>query len=460
MKQKLEKPVVLGQQVELTIDNYGHEGEGVGRIDGFTVFVPGAVKGETVTVRITEVKKNFARGEVVNVLNAVPERVQPLCPLYGKCGGCQLQHLNYQAQLELKRQQVVDAIERIGGLPQVVVKPTIGMEEPWFYRNKVQYPVGMENQRLIMGFYQKGTHKIVGVSECQLQLLVTNWVAAKVRELVEKYGISSYDETSGSGLLRHVLIKKGFKTGEVMVILVTNGPELPAGRELALELMGTFPNVKSVMQNINTSRGNVILGPETKVLAGAETISDVLGDLRFKISARSFFQVNPQQAEVLYNKAVEYAGLTGSESVVDAYCGVGSLSLFLAKQARLVYGIEVIPEAIEDAKANAWLNGMKNLRFLVGKTEQVLPVLTKEGIRFQVGVVDPPRSGCDPEVLRSLAEARVKRIVYVCCNPATLARDLKVLDELGYKTEEIQPVDMFPQTFHVECVALVTRVND
>lgn len=459
MKPDSEKPVKLGETVSVEIDNYGHEGEGVGRINGFAVFIPDALKGETVSVRITEVKKNFARGEVTEIVKPVPERINPLCPLYRQCGGCQLQHLDYQAQLEMKRQQVVDAVERIGGLTGVIVHPTLGMKEPWYYRNKVQYPFGMENNTVVMGFYQKGTHKIVNAGGCQLQTMITNWVAAKVRELVEKHRVSIYDERTGLGTLRHVLIKKGFKTGEVMVVLVTNGAEFPAGTSIAQELIATFPNVKSVMQNINLSRGNVILGRETRVIAGEPTINDILDGLKFKISARSFFQVNPEQAEVLYHKAVEYAGLTGTETVLDAYCGVGSLTLFLARQAKEIYGIEVVPEAIHDAKANAALNQMTNTRFLVGETEKVLPELVKQGVRFDVGVVDPPRSGCERSVLESFAANGVERIVYVSCNPSTLARDLKILTELGYEVREIQPVDMFPQTYHVECVVLMSRVD-
>jgi len=310
MKIAAEKPVQVGQTVAITIDNYGHEGEGVGRVDGFAVFIPGALKGEHVRIKITEVRKNFARGEMVELLKPVVERIKPPCPVYHQCGGCQLQHMNYQAQLALKRQQVVDAVERIGGLSRVTVRPVLGMKDPWYYRNKVQYPFGMDGDRIVMGFYKKGTHQIVDLDSCQLQPMVTNWVAAKVRELAAKYQVPIYDEQTGTGLLRHLLIKKGFKTGEMMVVLVTNGPDFPDGPKIAAELMSAFPNVKSVIQNINTNRGNVILGRETRVIAGEPTINDILDGLKFKISARSFFQVNPEQAEVLYHKAVEYAGLT------------------------------------------------------------------------------------------------------------------------------------------------------
>lgn len=450
-------PMRAGQIVSIDIESYGHEGEGVGRINGFAIFIPGALKGERVKVRLTEVKRNYGRGTILEVLHSIPERVKPLCPIYQQCGGCQLQHLDYRAQLEFKWRQVVDALERIGGLMEVPVHPVLGMKEPWYYRNKVQYPFGRDEHGVVMGFYQKGSHRIVNAGDCLLQTMITNWVAAKVRELAQAHQVSIYDERTGLGTLRNVVIKKGFKTGEVMVVLVTNGLEFPAGKILARELSSTFPNVKSVIQNINLSRGNVILGQENRVLAGTTTITDYLGELKFQVSARSFFQVNPYQAEILYRQAVSYAGLNGGEAVVDAYCGVGGLTLFLAQTARAVYGIEVVPEAIAAAKVNAELNGIKNVRFLVGATETVLPELEAQGIRFTVAVLDPPRSGCNPAVLESLGRTGVKRIVYVSCNPATLARDLKRLDELGYKTEEVQPVDMFPQTYHVECIARIER---
>jgi 23S rRNA (uracil1939-C5)-methyltransferase len=451
-------PVHRGQLVELPVHGYGHEGEGVGRYRDFTLFIPGALQGEVVRVRITEVKKNFARGVLTEVIQPIPERIQPLCSTAAECGGCQLQHLNYAAQLGMKRQRVVDAIERIGGLAGVTVHPVAGMAEPWHYRNKVQYPVGRAADGTVaMGFYRQGTHQIVPMDGCLLQTEVINRIAAVLQKLIAEYQIPVYDEKTGRGLLRHVLIRQGFTSGEVMVVLVINGEHIPRLRELVTSLATIEPGIKSVVQNINTSRGNVILGAQTRLIWGRNTIVDQLDGLQFKISPRSFFQVNPVQTEVLYNKAVEYAGLTGRETVVDAYCGVGSLTLFLARKAKTVYGIEVVPEAIRDAKENAVLNGIGNSQFLVGETEKVLPELVGEGIRFDVGVVDPPRSGCERTVFESFAANGVGKIVYVSCNPSTLARDLKVLAELGYRTVEIQPVDMFPQTFHVECIAKIVR---
>lgn len=458
-KQTLNTPVNQGQLVEIPITGYGHKGEGVGRYRDFTVFVTGALQGETVRVKITEVKKNFARGALVAVVRPVPERVAAPCPVYQECGGCQLQQMNYPAQLALKRQRVVDALERIGGLTGVTVHPVLGMDQPWFYRNKVQYPIGMtEDGQVKLGFYRQGTHRIVPLSGCLLQPEDMNRMAGQIQSLIQAYGVSVYNEQTGTGLLRHVLIRKGFGTGEVMVVLVTNGAVFPQVQDLAGKLAVQFPEIKSIMQNINTTRGNVILGRQTRLIWGKETIIDELDGLRFKISPRSFFQVNPYQTSVLYGKAVAYAGLDGAETVMDAYCGVGSLTLFLARKAQKVYGIEVVPEAIRDAKENANLNQLTNTEFRVGETEKVLPELVKQGIRFDVGVVDPPRSGCERSVLESFAANEVSRIIYVSCNPSTLARDLKLLTELGYWVREIQPVDLFPQTYHVETVVLMSRL--
>ncbi len=452
-------PVNQGQEIEAVIEGYGHEGEGVGRFQDFTIFIPGALKGETVKAQVLEVKKNYARGKVLHVINTVPERINPGCPIYAICGGCQLQHLDYHAQLELKRQRVVDAIERIGGLKDVLVHAAIGMKEPWRYRNKVQYPVGIYKDKLVLGFYQQGTHRLVPVSDCLIQPLITNKIALKVRELANQYRLPVYNEKSGKGLLRHVLIKTAYLTGEAMVVLVTNGDYFPVGPRIARDLAAAFPQIKSVVQNNNRSRGNVILGDTNQVLWGSDGIVEKVGGLQFKFSASSFFQVNPVQTQTLYDKAVEYAELSRRELVLDAYAGVGSLTLFLAKKAKMVYGIEVVSQAVVNAKENAVLNGIENVRFITGTVEKELPKLVAGRLFFDVAVLDPPRSGCEERVLKSLAENMIKRIVYVSCNPSTLARDLKILKELGYETKEVQPVDMFPHTYHVECVALITRVD-
>ena len=450
-------PVQVGDEVTLKIEGYATEGEGVGKYRGYTVFVPQSLIGEEVKARIELVKKSYSRAKLISILKAAEDRVEPVCSLFLRCGGCQLLHQSYDGQLELKRNRVVETLSRIGGLSDVTVHPTMGMSEPWYYRNKVQYPFGFEGRRIVVGCYQKGTHNVVPTDSCAIQHDLNSQVMKKVRELADEFDLTVYNETYGSGLLRYVLVKNAFGTGEVMVVLVTNGKDFPRGAEFGERLSQAISGVKSVIQNINSTRGNTVLGRENKVLWGAETISDRLGELEFKISANSFFQVNPAQTEKLYDKAVEYAELTGKETVLDAYCGVGSLTLFLAQQAREVYGVEAVEAAIGDAEENAVHNKINNVRFIVGRTEKVLPKLAAIGVRFDVAVVDPPRAGCQPEVLQTFAKVGVERIVYVSCNPSTLARDLKVLSELGYETKEVQPVDMFPHTYHIECVARIEK---
>ena len=443
--------------VKTAITGYGHNGEGVGRVEDFTVFVNGALRGEEVQARITEVHQSFARAETVKVLTPAAERVVPPCPIYERCGGCQLLHQTYQAQLELKRQRVVDALVRLGGLYNVPVRETIGMPDPWYYRNKVQYPLAMVGREIVLGCYEQRTHQVVPTRECLIQQKINNALMTAVRDLAQEWGLSVYDEKAGRGFLRHVLIKNAAQTGQAMVVLVTNGRDFPRGEEFGAALAKRVPELTSLVQNINTLKTNVILGPQTKVLWGEEAIIDEVGGLRFRVSATSFFQVNPLQTETLYDQAVACAELKGHETVLDAYCGVGSLTLFLARKARKVYGVEAVEAAIEDAGENAKLNGLTNVDFVVGEAEKVLPKLAAIGIKFDVAVLDPPRAGCEAKVLETLAKIGMERLVYVSCNPSTLARDLKVLQGLGYKTVEVQPIDMFPHTFHVECVAKVER---
>ena len=456
-KHDLSAPVRPGQRIQVPIHGLGHSGEGVGRYQGLTVFVPGGAPGDLLDVRIVEVKKNYARGDLAAVVQPSPHRVAPPCPVVGECGGCQLQHIAYPAQLDLKRQQVVDAVERLGKLTGVTVHPTRGMTEPWNYRNKAQFPVGLRSGRIVAGFYAPGTHRIVAIEQCAIQHPLGNRIMQVVTELAGKYGVPIYDEALHRGVLRHVLARVGRGTGEAMAVLVTNGPELPSGKKIAREIMERIPAVVSVVQNINPEQTNVILGRESRLLAGKESITDHIGDLAFEISPVSFFQVNPEQTEVLYGQALAYAGLTGSETVLDVYCGIGTISLFLARKAREVIGIEVVPEAIEDARTNARRNGIANARFLCGDAAVEMPRLAEAGIHPDVIVVDPPRKGCDEPVLQAMAAMAPERIVYVSCNPASLARDLGVLAGLGYRTVEITPVDMFPHTAHVECCSLLVR---
>jgi 23S rRNA (uracil1939-C5)-methyltransferase len=457
--EKRVKPVSRNNTYTIDILSLGHSGEGVGRHEGFTIFVPYALPGETVNVKIMEVKKNYAKGKMTCVKVPATARCVAKCPIYYQCGGCQLQHVEYEEQLVLKRQTVVDAVTRIGKIADVVIHPTLGAQEPWYYRNKMQLPIGTNDGKVVVGCYAQGTHTIVKTEHCFIQEEANNVIAQAVRLIITELGISTYDEKTGEGIMRHVIGRVGTKTDEVMVVLVTATAELPQQEEIIEQLRKRVPNLVSVIHNINSNKTNAIMGNRTTVLWGAEGITDKLGKFEFNISAKSFFQVNTDQAEVLYNKAVEYAGLTGTETVVDAYCGTGTITLFLAEQAAKVYGIEIAEPAILDARINAERNKVTNVEFTVGDAMVVMPRLFNQGLRPDIIVVDPPRAGCERTVLETFVNMEPKRIVYVSCNPASLARDLSVLAEYGYVTKEIQPVDLFPHTFHVECVALIERAK-
>ncbi|MCP1312491.1 23S rRNA (uracil(1939)-C(5))-methyltransferase RlmD [Paenibacillus tyrfis] len=484
-------PVAKNEEYIADIVGLGHDGEGVGRVNGFTLFIQGALPGEKVRAKVLKVKKQYGYAKLLEIIEASPDRIDAPCPIYKQCGGCQLQHLSYDAQLRWKRQLVVDNLERIGKLrvggakagsgvaemeavadagvgagsggtmaEGIVVHPTLGMSDPWRYRNKAQVPIGLaagEEGGLISGFYAQGSHRIIDMEACLIQHENNDVVVAAVKRIAGELGIRPYNEETGKGLLRHVIARYGFNTGEIMVVLVTNGRDIPRRDELVGLIREAIPDVRSICQNVNRHQTNVIFGDETRVLWGSEVIYDTIGDIRFAISARSFYQVNPVQTEVLYRKALDYAGLSGEETVIDAYCGIGTISLFLAQKAREVYGVEIVPEAIEDAKRNALVNDIRNVRFEVGGAEVVIPEWKRQGITPDVIVVDPPRKGCDAALLETILAMRPERVVYVSCNPSTLARDLRVLEDGGYRTAEVQPVDMFPHTVHVESVALLVR---
>ncbi|WP_410513453.1 23S rRNA (uracil(1939)-C(5))-methyltransferase RlmD [Paenibacillus sp. BR2-3] len=508
-------PVNKNDEVMLDIIGMTHEGEGVGRVEGYTLFVQGALPGEKVRAKVLKTKKQYGYAKLLQIVEASSDRIGPPCPIYDQCGGCQLQHMDYSAQLAWKRQLVVDNLERIGKLTVagnsaglsverdggeieggiegqieeqiegqeagqnsgrndeqnggqsskssyrtndgILVRPTLGMAEPWRYRNKAQVPIGVTDGGLVGGFYARGSHRIVDMETCLIQHEHNDAVVAAVKSIGSQLGISAYNEETGRGLLRHVVVKKAFRTGEMMLVLVTNGRDIPHQDAWIGSIREQLPDVASICQNVNTQRTNVIFGDETRVLWGRDVIYDYIGDVQFAISARSFYQVNPAQTEILYGKTVEYAGLTGNETVIDAYCGIGTISLFLAQHAKQVYGVEIVREAIEDARANAQLNGMGNVVFEVGASEDVIPNWKEQGITADVIVVDPPRKGCDPRLLETILAMKPERVVYVSCNPSTLARDLRVLEDGGYKTVEVQPVDMFPHTVHVECVVVLYR---
>jgi 23S rRNA (uracil1939-C5)-methyltransferase len=542
-KWEQDLPVKKNEVHETEIIGMGHSGEGVGRVHGFTLFIPGAIPGEKVRFKVLKVKKQYGYGKLLEVLSPSPDRTAAPCPVYRQCGGCQLQHMAYDAQLRWKRRRVIDNLERIGklrvageenagvgsedgtfasesapaasrtfnsempelplqeadhifgdhifggkraagpvrqdqGIPAadlvrqdadefqqaepirrhaVIVHPTIGMDNPWRYRNKSQVPIGAAEGGLIGGFYAQNSHRIIDMEGCLIQHEHNDDAVRAVKETAQLLGISAYDEVQHRGLLRHVVVKKAFRTGEMMVVLVTNGQNIPHCAEWVQLIRERLPAVVSICQNINTARTNVIFGEQTNVLWGRDVIYDEIGGIRFAISARSFYQVNPAQTEVLYSKALEYAKLTGKETVIDAYCGIGTISLFLARHAAKVYGVEVVEEAVRDAGLNARLNGIRNVEFAAGAAEEIIPRWKEEGVSADVIVVDPPRKGCDEKLLQTMIEMRPRRIVYVSCNPATLARDLRILEDGGFRTVEVQPVDMFPHTVHVECCASLVR---
>jgi len=451
------RPVQLGRTYTFSITGLGHSGEGVGRVEGFTVFVRYALPGETVTAVIEEVRTNFARGRLIRIEVADPQRVNPQCPVYEACGGCQLQHLSYAGQLEAKRQSVQDSIQRIGKLMDVKIMPVLGMTDPWRYRNKAQFPVGCLGGEIITGCFAAGSHDIVSTQSCLIQNVYNDRLLAAVRRIAASVGVAPYDEKTGQGVLRHVMGRVGIATGEVMAVLVTATRDFPGSEELVRQLRDAMPEIVSIQQNVNSGRTNVILGRETRVLWGNPVIYDRIGRFSFQISAESFFQVNAVQTQVLYEQAVKKAGLSGAETVFDLYSGTGTISLFLSESASQVYGIEYSKAAVADAERNAADNGVRNVNFIAGDVAEKIVELQEKGIRPDVIVLDPPRAGCEEIVLRTAAAMEPSRIVYVSCNPATLARDLAILENMDYATREVQPVDMFPQTYHVECVALIEK---
>ena len=444
--------------VTLEIEDCGIDGEGIGKADGFTVFVKDAVIGDTVTAKIIKAKKNYGYGRLMEVLKPSPYRVEPKCEFARQCGGCQLQALSYDQQLVFKTNKVKGHLERIGGFTDIPMEPIIGMDELFHYRNKAQFPVGRNKEgKIVTGFYAGRTHNIIENRDCALGVPENKEVLDRVIAHMEKYGIEPYNEATGKGLVRHVLIRYGYFTKEVMVCLILNGNKIPKEEQLVKSLC-EIPGMTSITINVNKKRSNVILGEEIRLLWGQEYITDRIGDISYQISPLSFYQVNPMQTQKLYAKALEYADLHGQETVWDLYCGIGTISLFLAQKAKFVRGVEIVPAAIENAKENAKLNGLENTEFFVGKAEEVLPrEYKKNGVYADVIVVDPPRKGCDETLLETMVEMNPDRIVYVSCDSATLARDLKYLCERGYELRKVCPVDQFGMTVHVETVVLLSH---
>ncbi|WP_298833324.1 23S rRNA (uracil(1939)-C(5))-methyltransferase RlmD [uncultured Planococcus sp.] len=447
------KPVNKNDRITVHVEDLTHDGAGVAKIEGYPLFIPGALPGEDVVVHVLKTLKSYGFAKLIEIKQASPFRVTAPCPVFDTCGGCQIQHLSYEGQMTFKQKLVRDAITRIGKLPDVPVHPVKGMEHPWRYRNKSQIPFGTQDGKVVAGFYQTRSHDIADTDICLIQTPEADAIMVALKKNLAEIGIEPYEEATHRGMLRHVVVRKARATGEIMVVLVTKKKKFPQTVRAIELIQATVPEVTSIVQNINSEKTNVIFGDETLTLWGKDVIEDQIGDVRFEISARSFYQINPEQTEVLYGQALEYAQLTGKETVIDAYCGIGTISLFLAQRAEFVMGVEIVPQAIEDANRNAELNGLSNTLFEAGPAEQVIPRWYKEGKKADVLVVDPPRKGCDEQLLRTILKQRPVRVVYVSCNPATLARDLRILEDGGYRTKEVQPVDMFPQSTHCEAVA-------
>lgn len=448
---------------ELVVDiiSQGYSGEGVAKVEEYPIFIKGGIQGEKVKIKITKANKNYAYGRVLEILESSEGRVIPRCEYYKLCGGCSLQHMDYETQINFKWDRVKDCIKRLGKLDDSLVEKPIGMNEfPYRYRNKVQLPVGMVNGEVVIGFYAERSHNIIDIDTCLIQDEVADRVRRITKRWIEENAISVYTvdgKVNKKGLIRHIMIRKGFKTNEVMVVLVSTDENIPKIEEYKKALIKEIDGLASVVININNKDTNVILGEKCITIYGKDSIQDYIGNLKFNISPLAFFQVNPIQVEALYNKALEFADLKGDEIVFDAYCGTGSITLFLSQKAKKVYGVEIIAPAIENAKVNAKINNINNVEFFVGKSEEEIPKLIEKGVKADVIVVDPPRKGCDEALLNAIAESKVEKIVYVSCDPSTLGRDLKILTDLGYQTLKVQPVDMFPQTPHVETVVLLSR---
>ena len=453
--------------VEIT--DMGVDGEGIGKVDGFTLFVKDALIGDVAEVKVMKAKKQYGYARLMKLLTPSPDRVEPVCSVARTCGGCQIQALSYSKQLEFKKNKVRGNLIRIGGFPEAfideIMEPIAGMEEPFHYRNKAQYPVGTDKEgNLIAGFYAGRTHQIIPNLDCALGAEINQVVLEKILAFMNQHKLTAYNEETHKGLVRHILIRVGFTTKEIMVCLVIDGKKLPYSEKLA-EVLTEIPGMTSITFSINEENTNVIMGKQIQPVWGQTYITDYIGNVKYQISPLSFYQVNPVQTEVLYGQALEYAGLTGNETVWDVYCGIGTISLFLAQKAKKVYGVEIVPQAIEDARRNAEINGIQNAEFFVGKAEEVLPMYYAEYAKEHPGesahadviMVDPPRKGCEESVLTTMVNMQPERIVYVSCDSATLARDLKYLCGNGYELRKVRAVDMFPHTGHIETVVLLSQ---
>ncbi|WP_093372278.1 23S rRNA (uracil(1939)-C(5))-methyltransferase RlmD [Tindallia magadiensis] len=440
----------------VTIEDLTHQGEGVGKVEGFPLFIPGTIPGDLVKVRVDKKRKNFGHASLVELIEPSEDRVESVCPYHHHCGGCQTLTLKYEAQLKYKDKKVRDAIQRIGKINKEI-RPILGMKEPYRYRNKAQFPIGLEDGETVIGFFQRGSHDIVSIDDCKIQHPFNKDVIKMLKKYIRENKVSIYNEKTGKGLLRHLVTKVGFQSEEQMLILVINGESLPKEKELIAQITQAFPHVKSIVINKNTKKTNVIMGSKNRVLYGREYIVDTLCNLEFQISPHAFYQVNPIQTEILYEQVVEMAALEGNETVLDVYCGIGTISLLMARTAEKVIGVENVEAAVQDARINAKRNHITNAEFHAADAEVFIPELAMQKAKPEVVVVDPPRKGCDEAVLEAMVTLSPQKIVYVSCNPSTLARDLKYLEDKGYNVEIIQPVDLFSNTVHVETVVLLSH---
>ena len=444
--------VIKGKVIDLT-----HEGHGVIKLDRYPIFVPNVLIDEEVEFKVIKVKKNFAIGKLLKVLKQSEQRVTPPCIYYEKCGGCQLQHMSYESQLKMKKQQVINLFHKKAKLEETVIHDTIGMDHPWRYRNKSQLPVGKDkNNKTIMGYYRQRSHDIIDMDSCLIQDEKQQELMNDIKQWLNELNVSIYNEKNKKGLLRHVVIRTSRYTNEVMIIFVTNGSKFKEAETLVHRLTEVYPDITSIKQNINNSHSNVIMGKQSMTLYGKDKITDQLSETIFEISDQSFYQINSVQTEKLYQKAIDYAQLSGNEIVLDTYCGIGTIGLYMAPVAKHVYGVEIVPSAIQDAKQNALINHFDNTTFECGKAEEVIIEWKQKGIEPDVIMVDPPRKGCDQVFIETLLELAPKRIIYISCNPSTQQRDAQLLANL-YHLKEITPVDMFPHTTHIETVALFER---
>lgn len=454
----METKIRKNDQIVVTIEDIGADGEGIGKYEGYTLFIKDTVVGDKALVNVMKTGKTYGFAKLIQLITPSASRVQSKCPIADKCGGCQLQHMDYSKQLEYKENKVRNCLARIGGFTEIPMEPICGMDEPYYYRNKSQFPVGRNKDgKIVIGFYAGRTHSIIDTKHCYIGAKVNIEIVKFLRTFLEQYQLEPYNEETHQGLVRHILTRVGFATGEIMVCLVINGNDMPHKAEL-VEGLRQIPGMKSICLNINTSKTNVILGDKVVPIWGNPYITDSIGPIKYQISPLSFYQVNPEQTKKLYDITLDYAGLNGDEVVWDLYCGIGTISLFLAQKAKMVYGVEIIPDAIKDAKTNAELNAITNTEFYVGAAQEVLPrKYEEEKIRADVIVVDPPRKGCDQSLLDTILAMAPQKVVYVSCDPATLARDLKYLCEKDYELVKVRPVDQFGHSVHVETVVLLSR---